>query len=123
MIFRALVICSFLLLAGCSSGSLAALAGLGGAGVAFGGQSLLNRAQEDVEAKVMWRVERRKIVAIVMEGFLADAKAQRNKGDTAGWARAMLGLLEFHDTQRPETLIKELKRRRDADTTNDTGKP
>ncbi len=121
-----LAVISLVFLTGCSGISGALLGSLAGAGATIGGQSLLNRAQEDVEAKIIWRAERRKIVSVVISGLTGQAAKQLLAGDTRGWMVTMLSLLQFHDTQKPETLIKELKKRikesGDGDTAADAGK-
>lgn len=121
-----LAVVSLILLAGCSGPAGLLFGSLAGAGATLGGQSVLNRAQEDVEAKIIWRAERRKIVAVVITGLTSQANDQLLEGDTNGWMVTMLNLLQFHDTQRPETLIKELKKRikenDDGDTATDVGK-
>ena len=113
---------SLMFLAGCTGPTGMLLGSLAGAGATLGGQSVLNRAQEDVEAKIIWRVERRKIVASVIAGLMDQATKHLSVGRVEEWKATMISLLEFHDTQRPETLIKELKRRRDANTAVDAGK-
>ena len=87
------------------------LAGLFGAGAMYGGQAFLSRVEEDVEAKVAWRIRKREYVAVFSAGILREASAREAQSDFEGWREAMEALLAFHDTQHPETLIMELRRR------------
>ena len=106
-----LAVFSFVFLAGCSGPIGTVLASMAGAGAMYGGQSFLNRVQEDVEAKVEWRIRKADYVREYTSGLLQQARALRDKKNFKGWREAMDLLIKFHDTQHPETLVMELKRR------------
>ncbi len=97
-----------LLTTGCTGASGAMLGSLFGAGAMYGGQAFLNRAQEDVESKILHRAERKKIV---------NAAAASKRRRCEGLENSLLEfdcwkeLLAFHDSQNPKTLIIGLKRR------------
>ena len=105
------LIAALFLLPACSGPMGNMFAGLLGAGAMYGGQSFLNRAEEDVTAKIAWRIRKREYVAIYSAGILREARVKAEESDYEGWREAMVALLEFHDTQHPETLIMELGRR------------
>ena len=106
-----LAVFSLVFLAGCSGPLGTAIAGIVGAGSMYGGQAFLSRVQEDVEAKVEWRIRKADYVREYTSGLLQQARALRDKADFKGWREAMDLLIKFHDTQHPETLVMELKRR------------
>ncbi len=103
-----LAVFSLVFLAGCSGPIGTVLASMAGAGAMYGGQAFLNRTQEDVEAKILHRADRKKIV---------DAATASKRRQCEDLKHSILefvcwkDLLEFHDTQHPETLVMELKRR------------
>lgn len=97
--------------AGCSGPLGASLGALFGAGAMYGGQAFLNRAQEDVEAKIRWRMKKQEYVAEYTIGLLQEARMWKAKENFTGWKKTMNTLLQFHDNQHPETLIMEIKRR------------
>ena len=97
-----------LLTTGCSGATGAMLGSLFGAGAMYGGQAFLNRAQEDVEAKILHRAERKKIVNAAAASKRRRCESLENSlMEFDCWKE----LLIFHDSQNPETLIMELKRR------------
>ncbi|KKM09345.1 hypothetical protein LCGC14_1723000 [marine sediment metagenome] len=99
------------LLGGCSGPFGTAMAGLFGAGAMYGGQSFLERGREDVEAKREWRVKKREYVIAFANGMEFEAETHKRAGRFAEWKTVMADLLKFWDTQHPETLLMELKRR------------
>ena len=106
-----LAVFSLVFLAGCAGPAGTALSGLLGAGAMFGGQSFLKRAEADVAAKYRWRFKKQEYVTEYTSGLLSQARDLRAKKDFTGWRATMDILLKFHDSQHPETLIMELKRR------------
>ncbi len=97
-----------LLTAGCSGTTGAMLGSLFGAGAMYGGQAFLNRTQGDVEAKVLHRAERQKLVNAAAASKRRRCESLQNSlMEFTCWKE----LLAFHDAQNPETLIMELKRR------------
>ena len=97
-----------LLTTGCTGTTGALLGSLFGAGAMYGGQAFLNRAQEDVGAKILHRAERQKIVDAAAASKRRRCESLQNSlMEFTCWKE----LLAFHDTQNPETLVMELKRR------------
>ena len=88
-----------------------AMSGLFGAGAMYGGQAFLERGQEDVEAKREWRAKKRDYVRDFAAGMLFEANTQKKAGKFEDWRRIMGQLLTFWDSQHPETLVVELRRR------------
>ena len=86
-------------------------AGVLGAGAMYGGQSFLERAEEDVEAKREWRVKKREYVTAFANGMEFEAETHKRAGRFEDWRKVMTQLLAFWDSQHPETLVMELKRR------------
>ena len=100
-----------LLLGGCTGPFGTAMSGLFGAGAMYAGQAALNRGQEDAEAKREWRVKKREWVTAFANGMEFEAETHKRAGRFAEWKTVMADLLKFWDTQHPETLVMELKRR------------
>ena len=103
-----------LLLGGCSGPLGTAMSGLFGAGAMYAGQSALERGKEDVDAKREWRVKKREYVTAFANGMEFEAETHKRAGRFTEWKTAMANLLKFWDTQHPETLVMELKRRADV---------
>ncbi|KKK65403.1 hypothetical protein LCGC14_2974480 [marine sediment metagenome] len=112
---KPIVLALMLLMTGCSGTTGTMIATLFGAGATLGGQALLSRGAEDVEAKVLWRAQKRDYVREYTDGLLAEARSLRNRAEFEGWRGVMDILIEFHEGQRPETLAMELKRRLEPD--------
>jgi len=102
---------AFVFLGACTGPAGPALAGLLGAGAMFGGEAFIKRAEADVAAKYRWRFKKQEYVTEYTSGLLAEARELRSKGDFKGWRTTMDILLRFHDSQHPETLIMEIRRR------------
>jgi len=100
-----------LLLGGCTGPFGTALSGLFGAGAMYAGQSALERGKEDVDAKREWRVKKREYVTAFANGMEFEAETHKRAGRFAEWKTVMAALLKFWDTQHPETLVMELRRR------------
>ena len=99
------------LLNGCSGPIGTALAGFAGAGTVLGGQALLDRGAEDIEAKILWRAKRKEIVTLALNSKMRlclklDGSVLENT--------CYEDVLKFWDTQHPETLVMELRRRAKA---------
>lgn len=99
------------LLTACSGPFGTAMSGLFGAGAMYGGQAFLERGQEDVEAKREWRVKKREYVTAFANGMEFEAETHKRAGRFVEWKQVMADLLAFWDTQHPETLVMELRRR------------
>ena len=100
-----------LLLGGCTGPFGTAMSGLFGAGAMYAGQAALNRGQEDVEAKILHRAQRKEIVTAAL-----NSKRQQCEqlGASTLQFECYQEMLAFHDTQHPETLLMELRRRAEA---------
>lgn len=105
------LVAALFLLPACSGPMGTAMAGLFGAGAMYGGQSFLERGQEDVEAKREWRVKKREYVTAFANGMEFEAETHKRAGRFEDWRQVMTQLLAFWNTQHPETLVMELRRR------------
>ncbi len=105
------LVAALFLLPACTGPFGTAMTGLFGAGAMFAGQSALERGQEDVEAKRDWRVKKREYVTAFANGMKFQAETLKRAGDFEGWKKVAKDLLAFWDTQHPETLVMELRRR------------
>ena len=102
------LVAALFLLPACSGSFGTAMAGLFGAGAMYGGQAFLNREKDDVEAKILHRADRKKIVDAATASKRRQCEQLRDSIlEFVCWK----DLLAFHDSQRPETLVMELRRR------------
>jgi len=83
------------------------------AGAAGGiyGQAFLSRTNENVEARIMWRLQKREYIQEVTSGILSEARESRREGNYTAWRFKMDELLEFHEGQRPDLLIVRAAKR------------
>ena len=83
------------------------------AGAAGGiyGQALLSRSNENVEARVMWRLQKREFIQEITSGILSEARDSRREGNYISWRLKMDELIEFHESQRPDLLILKAAKR------------
>ncbi len=83
------------------------------AGAAGGiyGQALLSRSNENVEARIMWRLQKREYIQEITSGILSEARADRQGGNYISWRFKMDELLKFHEEQRPDLLIVRAAKR------------
>ncbi len=105
------LVAALFLLPACTGPFGTAVAGMFGAGAMYGGQAFLNRAKEDVEAKIAWRVKKQEYVTEFASGMKFEAETHKRAGRFDDWRQVMTQLLAFWDTQHPETLVMELRRR------------
>ncbi len=108
------VLAALFLLSACSGPIGNMFAGVLGGGAMYGGQSFLERGREDVEAKREWRVKKREYVTAFANGMEFEAETHKRAGRFGDWRQVMTQLLAFWDTQHPETLVMELRRRAKA---------
>ena len=99
------------LLPACTGPFGTAMSGLFGAGAMFAGQSALKRGEADVRAKDDWRKKKQDYVEEYADGMAFEAKIYQRAGKFEDWRRVMRQLIAFWDTQHPETLVMELRRR------------
>jgi hypothetical protein len=71
----------------------------------------MNRANENVEARILWRADKQKILQEYTSEMLVEARKRRSDGDYAGWKVVMDELLAFHEEQRPDLLVIQAARR------------
>jgi len=82
----------------------------GGAGGIYG-QALLSRTNENVEARIMWRLQKQQFIQEVTSGILSQAREERQEGNYISWRLKMDELIEFHESQRPDLLIVRAAKR------------
>ncbi len=104
-------VAALFLLPACSGPFGTAMTGLFGAGAMFAGQSALKRGEADVRAKDDWRKKKQDYVEEYADGMAFEAKIYQRAGKFEDWRRVMRQLIAFWDTQHPETLVMELRRR------------
>ena len=105
------LIVALLFLGGCTGPFGTAMSGLFGAGAMYAGQSALERGKEDVDAKRKWREKKSEYVTAFANGMEFEAETHKRAGRFEDWRKVMTQLLAFWDTQHPETLVMELRRR------------
>ena len=83
------------------------------AGAAGGiyGQALLSRSNENVEARLRWRMQKTDFIQEITSGILSQAREERQEGNYLSWRLKMDELIEFHETQRPDLLIVKAAKR------------
>jgi len=87
------------------------LAGVAIAGASISGEALLKRVGENMEARIMWRLQKREFIQEVTSGILNEARDSRREGNYLSWRIKMDELLEFHEEQRPDLLIVRAAKR------------
>ncbi len=83
------------------------------AGAAGGiyGQALLSRSNENVEARLRWRMQKTDFIQEITSGILSQAREERQEGNYLSWRLKMDELIEFHEEQRPDLLIVKAAKR------------
>jgi len=83
------------------------------AGAAGGiyGQAFLSRSNENVEERMLWRLQKREMIQEITSGILSQAREERQEGNYISWRLKMDELIEFHETQRPDLLIVRAAKR------------
>ncbi len=75
------------------------------------GQAFLARSNENLEARIMWRLQKQGYIQEITSGILSEAREDRREGNYISWRLKMDELLEYHETQRPDLLIVRAAKR------------